>query len=273
MFARLIPGLLVVTGLSSPMLAADLAKVTRTIAKEPPYLTKSPEYLLLVFGPDAADRVWMVRDGDTLYVDRNGNGDLTDPGEAIKIKKRDGDDPETDGRGFEVGDISVGGRTHKALAVGTVPLAKMGESVRNLPQAKALLRAKPHAHIVSVAMEVAHPKLKGPGVGGRVPVLAGPLDLNGMLVFAAKPAEAPIIYPDGPLQVTFFAELPSLQLGRETDMVLTVGSPGLGHGTLTMLQYDQVIPADANPVVEVSYPAGTEGAALVKEHYELKERC
>lgn len=273
MLVRLISALLVVIGLSSPLLAADLGKIPRTIGKEPAYATKSPEYLLLVFGPDASDRVWMVRDGDTLYVDRNGNGDLTDRGEAIALKKRDGDDPEAEGRSFEVGDITVNGRTHKAVAVGTVPLSKMGESFRNLSQAKALLRAKPNAHIVSVAMEVEHPKIKGPGVGGRVPVLTGPLDLNGMLVFAAKPAEAPIIYPDGPLQVTFFAELPTLQIGRETDVVLTVGSPGLGNGTLTMLQYDQVIPAAANPVVEVSYPAAKEGAAPVKEHYELKERC
>lgn len=63
-------------------LATDLAKIDRTIAKEPAYRTKTPKYGLLVFGPEGKDRVWLVHDGDVLYVDRNGNGDLTEPGRA-----------------------------------------------------------------------------------------------------------------------------------------------------------------------------------------------
>jgi hypothetical protein len=63
--------------------AADLAKVDRSVAKEAAYQNK-PKYCLLVFGPDAKTRVWLVRDGDTLYVDKNGNGDLTDDGERLK---------------------------------------------------------------------------------------------------------------------------------------------------------------------------------------------
>jgi hypothetical protein len=42
---------------------------------------------LLVFGTDARDRVWLVHDGDTLFVDRNGNGDLTDDGEKWRPKE------------------------------------------------------------------------------------------------------------------------------------------------------------------------------------------
>jgi hypothetical protein len=63
--------------------AADLTKINRTIAKEPAYKSK-PKYCLLVFGPEAKTRVWLVRDGDVLYVDRNGNGDLTDAGEKLE---------------------------------------------------------------------------------------------------------------------------------------------------------------------------------------------
>jgi hypothetical protein len=58
---------------------ADLAKIDRTIAKEPAYKSK-PKYCLLVFGPEAKTRVWLVHDRDILYVDRNGNGDLTQAG-------------------------------------------------------------------------------------------------------------------------------------------------------------------------------------------------
>src|SRR5262249_1657660 len=57
----------------------DLAKIDRTIKKEPAYKGK-PEYCLLVFGPQAKTRVWLVRDGDLLYVDGNGSGDLTEAG-------------------------------------------------------------------------------------------------------------------------------------------------------------------------------------------------
>ena len=66
--------------------AADLASVDRTIKKEPAYQSKSPRYALLVFGSEARDRVWLVHDGETLYVDRNGDGDLTGAGEKVAAK-------------------------------------------------------------------------------------------------------------------------------------------------------------------------------------------
>jgi len=256
-----------------PLPAADLAKVPRSIAKEPTYATKAPRYLLLAFGPDAADRVWLVLDDDTLYVDRNGNGDLTEADEAVQTKKRDGADPETDGRTFEVGEISSGKRTHKGLTVGTMPLARMSEEIRNLPHAKELLRADSKVQVVTVILEVRHPRLRGPGVEGRVQMLIGPLDSNGMLTFGGSAKEAPVIHVDGPLQVNFYGNRPSLQIGREADFILAVGTPGLGKGTFAMLCYDQTIPANACPTVEIEYAAAKSGDPPVKEHYELKERC
>jgi hypothetical protein len=64
---------------------ADLTKIERTIAKEPAYKSK-PKYCLLVFGPEAKFRVWLVIDGNAFYIDRNGNGDLTEPGEQVAWK-------------------------------------------------------------------------------------------------------------------------------------------------------------------------------------------
>jgi hypothetical protein len=61
--------------------AADSPGIDRSIRKEPAYESKAPLYCLVVFGAEAKVRVWLVLDGDTLYVDRNGNGDLTEPGE------------------------------------------------------------------------------------------------------------------------------------------------------------------------------------------------
>src|SRR5579875_43304 len=71
-----------------PAKPADLSKIDRTIKKEPAYKGK-PRYCLLVFGREAKTKVWVVIDGPTLYVDRNGNGDLTDAGEQVTCAKKE----------------------------------------------------------------------------------------------------------------------------------------------------------------------------------------
>src|SRR4029077_15428016 len=98
----------------SGICAADLSKVDRAIAKEPAYKSK-PKYCLLVFGPEAQTKVWLVQDGDTLYVDRNGNGDLTEDGEKVADQRGEG---PADGRySFKVGEVRDGALTHKELFV------------------------------------------------------------------------------------------------------------------------------------------------------------
>src|SRR5579871_5179529 len=83
-----------------PAGAVDLAKIDRTIRKEPAYRSKAPQYCLLVFGPEAKTRVWLVLDldsepweenaaGNSLYVDRNGSGDLTEPGNRVACTLRE----------------------------------------------------------------------------------------------------------------------------------------------------------------------------------------
>src|SRR5215831_4657590 len=69
----------------------DLKQVDRRAPKEPSYTSTRPLYGLLVFGPKAQARVWMVLDRskpdagsyDVLYVDLDADGDLTDPGERL----------------------------------------------------------------------------------------------------------------------------------------------------------------------------------------------
>ena len=69
---------------SSSAASADLAAVDRALTKEPKYQS-APRYCLLVFGPEAKTRVWLVVDGDTLYVDRNGDGDLTAETKRVRL--------------------------------------------------------------------------------------------------------------------------------------------------------------------------------------------
>src|SRR3954454_20492029 len=69
----------------------DLREVERKAPKEPAYVSGRPLYGLMVFGPKAQARVWMVLDRsepdagpyDILYVDLDADGDLTEPGERL----------------------------------------------------------------------------------------------------------------------------------------------------------------------------------------------
>src|SRR5436305_5556218 len=81
----LLTAALLMTG-ACPTRVADLAKIDRIIAKQPAYQSKHPRYCLLVFGAEAKARVWIVLDGEDLYVDRNGDGDLTEPGERVRAQ-------------------------------------------------------------------------------------------------------------------------------------------------------------------------------------------
>jgi hypothetical protein len=128
----------------------DLAKIERSIAKEPGYRAASPEYCLLLFGPKAETRVWLVRDGDALYVDRNGNGDLTEPDEVVPkpanlstfscgdVLSRDG---KTTYPGLSVSVFSDGyrlrvqvpGRGPQMVGLGGVPKPRFASRAREAP--------------------------------------------------------------------------------------------------------------------------------------------
>jgi len=76
--------------------APFLKNVDRRIPKEPAYIATPPLYGLLVFGPSAQKRIWMVLDHsnrgaeryDILYVDLNANGDLTEPSERLVGRRK-----------------------------------------------------------------------------------------------------------------------------------------------------------------------------------------
>ncbi len=252
---------------------AESPTINRKIGKEPIYQTKTPQYGLLAFGPEGKDRVWMVRDGETLYVDRNGNGDLTEPGEKIAADKRPGQDPE-DGCSFDVGDLVVGGRTHKGLRVIFTALKLYaGGELGKRADVKAILAKEPTAFAVSLAVDVDVPGMKGGGIGHRPNFQAGPVDINGVFQFADKPADAPVVRLGGPLEVTFYAERPTLRVGRTAEFVLVVGTSGIGPGTFAMLGYEDAIPNDVKPVAEFWLVGAKVDSPVVREKYEIKGRC
>jgi hypothetical protein len=138
---------------------------------------------------------------------------------------------------------------------------------------KAALAKDPKAVTFMLRVEAEVPGLKGGGVGGRLSYLAGPIDLNGVLRFAEKPADAPVVRFGDRLEVTFYDERPTLRLGRDAEFTLVVGTPGEGPGTFAMLAYEGTVPRAAHPVAEVAYPPAKPGETPVRERYEIKERC
>jgi len=76
-----------------------LTKIDRTIKKQPKYVN-DPKYLLVAFGEKAEFKVWVVLDGDVVYIDRNGNGDLTEEGEREELKVREKNLVRQAGRGL-----------------------------------------------------------------------------------------------------------------------------------------------------------------------------
>jgi hypothetical protein len=124
-----------------------------------------------------------------------------------------------------------------------------------------------------IRADVDVPGMKGGGVDGRLSFAAGYLDLNALLQFAPKPADAPVIHLGGPLEITFFAERPGLRVGRASEFVLVVGTPGVGPGTFAMLLYMDTIPESAKPIAEITYQPTRPGEKPLKELFEIKERC
>ncbi len=223
--------------LAQKVIAVDLTKIDRTIAKLPKFRTEHPQFCLLVFGADAHKRVWLAQDGDVLYVDRNGNGDLTEPDERIAA------DPDV-GKGqegvyeFKVGDLSDGALVHKDLVVSTSDISFNASTDEKL---KKLLDADPNwrGHRISIDLEM--PGRQGRGLGSRVQHEVSVHDGEGYLQFAARPEEAPVIHFGGPWVITFYDQ-DALRVGNLEKFYLAVGTPGLGPGSTAFVAYEGVIP-------------------------------
>src|SRR5579884_1950519 len=241
----------------------DLSKIERKLVKEPVYRNK-PKYCLLVFGPEAKTRVWLVQDGDTLYVDRLANGDLTSPGDKVSAEKQP--DAEEGYYAFNIGNLRAGNRLHKELMVRVARLNRLADLDETI---RSFVRKHAHAAAYSVLAAIEMRGRKGTEIGGRVLQRCSLFDANGVFQFADRPADAPIVHFDGPWQVALFGPQ-KLTIGRDTDVVLGVGSPGVGPGSTTWIDYEGVIPADKYPTVEILYAPKSPGDAPVREHYELR---
>jgi hypothetical protein len=234
--------------------------------KEPKY-QHEPKYALLVFGPKREQRIWLVLDGTTLYVDRNGNGDLTEP------DKRLGPNNPSDGSNKFGGS---GSHTHFDVFEFTVQAGALGTSKfvlqhwiraeKFVPQTD--FDKKIFAHRQALQYENSTLWRKDGSGQGQTP-----------LIFMPKPADAQVCALDGPL--TFVVKTPQYQVlqrgeagGLVSFHIVVMGRPHRGaeqefYNPLATKE----VPVGAHLEVEIEYPAKAANAPPIRRKYLLKERC
>jgi hypothetical protein len=242
--------------------AGDLDQIERALVKEPAYQSKAPKYALLVLGPEARTRTWLVLDGTTLYVDRNGNGDLTQDGEKVIGTKGSQANLGEDFYTFAVGELRDGERRHRNVTLFVTGLGAASET-------KTAASSSPGSLSFRIRMEAEIPGFEGVTKDGRVVQVAG---LDGSLQFADRPWEAPILHFAGPLKLVVGGQQ-EFRVNREMELYLGLGTAGRGKGTFVYTGYEGAVPPAAYARAEIAFPAQKPGEPPVKVIYELKGRC
>lgn len=230
------------SGLATPA----LKDIERRIVKEPVYSVGPPLYGLLVIGPAAKTRVWLVLDrekkGDrynVLYADLNGNGDLTEAGERFGLEAKN-----TEGR-FRLPDLKdpAGDAAHTAFSVRVSDL--LDPTI-----------------MVSMAWR------GGFRLGGGYAEIPSN---GGYMKFAAKPRFAPILSAngDGPFRFQTWCSS-ELTIGAADDLKVFLGQQGLGPSSFCAFQ-EHVLPDGEGVQATLIYrdAAGKEQ----RTSYRLNDRC
>jgi hypothetical protein len=247
--------LLLLAVATSAASAADLSKIERTIGKEPTYQTDKPLYCLAVFGPEAKTRVWLVLDGALLYVDRNGNGDLTEKGERVEAIRS-----TTEGGAYLQFDV---GAIHDAA----------GQKVCH--DLKVYGFQNPLNDRVSIFTQAADgtPFQFASAYAGRKGYDA---DKSGKF-FTEKPADASILHFNGPTQPLLlgerrYADPPptTFERGSETRLNVVFVNPGRGsNGSMIGHGYQCMQKIQGLAIAEIRWPARNGQAAPPKTRLEF----
>lgn len=160
----------------------DLSKMDRSIRREPVWTSGEPQYCLFVVS--AEKRVWFVVDGDDLYMDINGNGDLTDPGEKLPRLELSSEERRE---------------------------AKNSSHWR-IPDITGI-EGEPLITNIQIDLDTN----KGAAFGSKFVYFDSPFHPHAFTrpTFADKPADAPILHPTGPVRLEVKIK-PFLKLGAPT---------------------------------------------------------
>ncbi len=213
----------------------DLGKIDRAIKKEPTYQSKAPRYFLLVFGPEAKTRIWCVLDGDTLFIDKTGDGDLSEPAKAVK---------ETGGR-FDVGTVTEQGGTtkHTNIAMGRTSTKGADNKVEEMIHIQVDVNDRIRQYCFVAKM-------------------------------AHRPEDAPVAHFGGPLRFDVrHSERVTLVRGdKPADLSFCIVTHPT-NGEWFAIDHGKGVPADVHPIAEITFPDKTPRAAAVTVKVPITQRC
>lgn len=253
--------------------AIDLTGIDRTIHQEPVYKS-TPRYALLVFGPRAEHRAWFVVDGDDVaYIDRNGNGDLTDPDERIELDRSPAGKIHLSNTSslkamhvFQIGDVAGSVLNFHLWVRNPEYNPSEDETLKDHPELQAYQqdmrdRDWTNGSLYRVATD---------GMQAQIP-----------LALTTNPDDAQVCHLLGPLTIDLkWGERQRLEpWPKKTVFDINIGSrnlpprnwrhSGFNFARLTTSE----IPVDVHPVVTFEYPAvGPDGKPLYQT-LSLDERC
>lgn len=242
---------------------ADLTKIDRAIQKEPRY-TSTPYYALLAFGPDAVKRVWVVLDGDVLYVDRNGNGDLTEDGERIAVtstKQFSGTGAYSQFKVFDLGNLGeLRGKSGEMKF-------QLNHWIRNpdfVPKTdfdKAVVKDRAQWEQATLWRVAGDDRAQNP------------------ITFTRRPADAQISHLGGPLTVRLrFPDSQTFRHGsRPAVLQVVIGTPGVPAQGNRVPVFAPVltteVPADVHPQAEIEFPGLRSTDKPIRVTVALDRRC
>jgi hypothetical protein len=269
--SRFMNALLASILLAGPTSAADLAKIDRKLVKEPAYASKA-KYCLLVFGPEAKTRAWLVLDGDLLYIDRHADGDLTHADDRLKVHRVTKDPPnfmtsetrvfldvippgDADGRNAP----TLKGSTRYSRLWVSYGIPREDVTPPTDDQKEYLERLRHHYATVYLRIDDKYTQV-------------------GWACFSERPQDAPILHFDGPLTLGFGQNFgpfkqPALVRGPDpSELMVNLITPGLGKDAMVTMD-NRYAPADVHPVADIDFPSKQPGGKPVKSRVVLKERC
>jgi hypothetical protein len=216
----------------------NVTYINHTILKEPTYQS-APKYSLLTFGTNSDVKVWMVEDGQRLFVDKNANGDLTDDGPPIEPSNvRHLDDKQWDFE-YKLDAITpASGSPHTKFVLSrwnyNDPLDEYGLSLT---------------------------------VDGKMPMYAGWFGT----FWSTNREQAPVIHFGGPFTPKLLRREAFTIGERGQRLSLCFVNPGSGPGATSRLSIE-ALPRYAIPDLTIEWPTAP-GSKPLRTSHELTQRC
>lgn len=230
----------------------QLVAVRKAPLVEPRY-DGAPRYLGIALGDPVHRVVWCVLDGTALHVDRNGDGVIDADTERLtpRIEKLEGHFiAET--HEYDAGDLPAvkDSPAYPGLTLSLHTWNLEYEARKDLQEVMEILRADPSRRNPTVRLK-----------------RTGRPDQFAMTEFSDARAGATVLHFDGPTTWGLVENLRRQRLtaGKEHDLEVAVGTPGLGAWSFTITMTSKR--TDLRPEVDAAFAGGR------KEHWVLPEWC